>query len=51
MPPVGGRHEYAKAAIGLLMRRLGKEITLEIARASWHAADADNAEACATWWA
>jgi P4 family phage/plasmid primase-like protien len=47
MPPVGGRHEYAKAVIGFLMRRLGKEATLEIARAAWHAADADSADALA----
>ena len=40
MPPVGGRHEYAKAVIGFLMRRLGKEATLRLARAAWYAADA-----------
>lgn len=45
MPPVGGRHEFAKAVIGSLMRRLGKEATLKIARAAWHAADADTPDA------
>ena len=45
MPPEGGRHEYAKAVIGSLMRRLGKEATLKIARAAWHAADADTPDA------
>lgn len=47
MPEVGGRHEYAKAVIGFLMRRLGKEATLKIARAAWHASDADSTDALA----
>jgi hypothetical protein len=45
LPPVGGRHEYAMAVIGFLMRRLGKEATLEIARVAWHAADAASTDA------
>jgi putative DNA primase/helicase len=45
MPPIGGRHEYAKAVIGFLMRHLGKDATLKIAHAAWHAADADSADA------
>ena len=45
MPPEGGRHEYAKAVIGFSMRRLGKEATLRLARAAWHAADADSTDA------
>jgi putative DNA primase/helicase len=43
LPPVGGRHEYAKAVIGVLMRRLEKEATLEIVKAAWHAADGADA--------
>ena len=43
--PVGGRHEYAMAVIGFLMRRLGKEAALEMARAAWHAADAAGPDA------
>ncbi len=45
MPPVGGRHEYGKAVLGFLMRRVGKEAALEMARAAWNAAGADGAEA------
>lgn len=45
LPPVGGRHDYAIAVIGLLMRRLGKEATLEIVRAAWSAADAATEDA------
>src|SRR5215218_1739997 len=47
MPEVGGRHEYAKAVIGFLMRRLSKEATLKLARAAWHTADAGSADALA----
>ena len=45
VPPVGGRHEYAKAVIGLLTRRLGSEAALKMAREAWRAAGADGAEA------
>ncbi len=50
MPPIGGRHEYAKAAIGVLMRRCGKEDALKLVRAAWHAAEADSPDALRPGW-
>jgi len=43
--PAGGRHEYAMAVIGFLMRHLEREATLEIVWAAWHAADAAGTDA------
>ncbi len=45
LPPVGGRHEYAKAVIGYLLRRLDEETVLEIVQPAWHAGDGDSEEA------
>jgi hypothetical protein len=47
VPPVGGRHDFALALAGYLLRpgRLDREMTLKIMLAAWHAADADSREA------
>jgi len=47
VPPAGGRHDYALALAGFLLRpgRLDEEITLKLLRAGWHAAGADSREA------
>jgi putative DNA primase/helicase len=45
LPPIGGRHEYAKAVIGCLLRRLDRQTIFDIVFAAWHAADADSEEA------
>jgi hypothetical protein len=47
VPPAGGRHDYAMALAGFLLRpgRLEEEIVLKLLRAAWHAAGADSKEA------
>ena len=47
LPPVGGRHDYALAVAGYLLRsgRLDEETLLKIMQAAWHAAGTDNREA------
>lgn len=45
LPPVGGRHQYAMAVIGCLLRRLDMETTRELVLAAWHAGDGDSADA------
>jgi len=47
LPPVGGRHDYALALSGFLLRpgRLDEETVLKLVRAAWHAGDADSKEA------
>ena len=46
-PPEGGRHDFALALAGFLLRpeRLDEELTLKSLRAVWHAAGADSREA------
>jgi putative DNA primase/helicase len=45
--PAGGRHDFAMALAGYLLRpgRLDEAVTLEILLAAWHAAGADSREA------
>ncbi len=45
VPPNGGRHDFALAVCGLLLKRLDEETTLRIVRGAWHAAGADSREA------
>lgn len=47
VPPVGGRHDYALALAGFLLRRnrLDQDTVLKIMLAAWRAADADTREA------
>ena len=47
LPPIGGRHDYALALAGYMLRqgRLDEETTLKILLAGWHAADGDSREA------
>jgi hypothetical protein len=46
VPPIGGRHDYAMALAGFLLRseRMDKEAVLKVLRAAWHAAVADSRE-------
>jgi hypothetical protein len=46
-PPAGGRHDFALALAGFLLRpgRLGQGTVLKLMRAAWHAAGADSKEA------
>jgi hypothetical protein len=47
VPPVGGRHDFALALAGFLLRpgRLDEVLALKILNAAWHAAEADSREA------
>lgn len=45
VPPEGGRHDFALALCGFLLKRRDKETTSRIAQAAWHAAGADSREA------
>jgi putative DNA primase/helicase len=47
VPPVGGRHDFALALAGYMLRdeRLAKATVLNILIAAWHAASADSPEA------
>ena len=45
LPPIGGCHEYAKAVIGYLLRRLDEVIVRQIVLAAWHAGGGDSSEA------
>lgn len=47
VPPVGGRHSYALAVAGYLLRsgRLDQDTVLKVLKAAWYAAHADTAEA------
>jgi hypothetical protein len=47
IPPAGGRHDFALAVAGFLLRpgRLGQETVLKLTRAAWYAAGADSKEA------
>jgi len=47
VPPVGGRHDFALALAGFLVRpgRLDEGLALKILKAAWHAAEADSREA------
>jgi len=47
IPPLGGRHDFALALAGFLLRpgRLDKNTVLKILLAAWHAGDADSREA------
>lgn len=47
VPPLGGRHDYALAVAGFVLRngRVGKETALKLMLAAWHAAGADSREA------
>jgi hypothetical protein len=47
VPPVGGRHDFALALAGFLLRpgRLDEGLALKILNAAWHAAEADSREA------
>ena len=45
LPPIGGRHEYAKAVVGYLLRRLDEDIVRQIVLAAWHAGGGDSPEA------
>lgn len=47
VPPVGGRHDYALAVAGFLLRRgrLDEDAVRTIILAAWHAAGADSSEA------
>ena len=49
VPPTGGRHDYALALAGFLLRpgRVGEELALKVLKAAWHAArvPADSREA------
>jgi hypothetical protein len=47
IPPAGGRHDYAMALAGFLLRpgRLSQETVLKLLRAAWHAGGADSKEA------
>jgi P4 family phage/plasmid primase-like protien len=45
LPPIGGRHEYAKAVVGYLLRRLDEESVRQIVLAAWHAGGGDSEEA------
>jgi bifunctional DNA primase/polymerase-like protein len=48
LPPIGGRHEYAKAVVGYLLRRLDEECVREVVLAAWHAGGGDVRKPCAT---
>ena len=43
--PQGGRHEYAQAVVGFLLRRLNEEAVLRIVLAAWRAGEADGPDA------
>ncbi len=47
LPPIGGRHDYALALTGYLLRggRLGESTALKILLAGWHAGDGDSKDA------
>src|ERR671933_1110878 len=47
VPPIGGRHDFAMALAGFMLRddRFDRETTLKIHKAAWHAAGADSREA------
>jgi hypothetical protein len=47
LPPVGGRHDYAMALAGYLLRprRLDEKTVLKIMLAAWHAGGADSRDA------
>ncbi len=45
LPPVGGRHEYAKAVVGFLLRQLDEEVVLRIVLAAWRAGEGDDPDA------
>jgi Bifunctional DNA primase/polymerase, N-terminal len=47
VPPVGGRHDYAMALSGFLLRsgRLDEQTVLKVLKAAWHAAGADSRDA------
>ena len=47
VPPAGGRHDFALALVGFLLRpgRLDEETVLKLLRAAWHAGGADSKEA------
>lgn len=47
VPPEGGRHDFALAVAGFLLRpgRLDEEAVLKVMQAAWHAAGADSREA------
>ena len=47
VPPAGGRHDFALALAGFLLRagRLHEEMALKLLLAGWHAAGADSQEA------
>ncbi len=45
LPLTGGRHEYAKAIIGYLLRRLEEEALLRIVLAAWQAGGGDSPDA------
>ena len=47
VPPIGGRHDFALALAGFLLRpgRLDEGLALKILNAAWHAAEADSREA------
>jgi hypothetical protein len=47
VPPTGGRHDFALALAGFVLRpgRMGEGLALKILQAAWHAAGADSREA------
>ena len=45
LPPIGGRHEYAKAVVGYLLRRLDEDIVRQIVLAAWQAGEGDSEDA------
>lgn len=45
VPPEGGRHGFALALCGFLLRRLDEEKTLPLVQSAWRAAAADSREA------
>jgi len=47
VPPAGGRHDFALALSGFLLRpgRMDRELALKVLNAAWHAAGADTREA------
>ena len=45
VPPEGGRHDFALALCGFLLKRLDQETALRIVKDAWNAAGADSREA------
>lgn len=47
VPPEGGRHDFALALAGFLLKpgRMGESLSLKVLRAAWHAAGAGTGEA------